>query len=175
MFVNLVTMALFFLQMYAIPPQKENWQGRVSRNLSMYDIAGPYILKDTPNRDAREMIEAEIREFIWSHWRERKLGRFTATFYNVEGERSNHQVFVEPARDGRWGVLINTRRILFTRRPKRGRTIPVTSQVLYQIVERIETRTAFAAVVVIADQQQRDPRSYLLRLRDIEKKNESFW
>jgi len=47
---------------------------------------------------------AELRGFLWDHWFSRRLGYVEATFYTIEGDRSEHVFFVEPGTDGRWRI-----------------------------------------------------------------------
>lgn len=49
------------------------------RDLRSYEKAGPFSIALNLDAQSRIKIEAEVREFVWEHWRERRLGYVTFT------------------------------------------------------------------------------------------------
>ena len=75
------------------------------RNFVNYEKFGPYtvnLLEDSSK------VDAELRSFLWSHWRERRLGYAIVTKYTVEEARPfKAKYFVEPEDgDGRWHIKL---------------------------------------------------------------------
>jgi hypothetical protein len=69
-----------------------------------YARAGPYHIY--PYEGEETKARAEIREFIWNHLANRKLGYLEATFYTKEGEPFTHFFFIEANSSGTWQIRV---------------------------------------------------------------------
>src|ERR1700742_528235 len=94
----------FTLRTQGSSPQHKN-----VRDESLYDRAGPYTLELGLAAQARADIEAQVREFLWSHWRQHRLGHVPVTQYSKEGEPSTPFYFVEHDEKGIWHVAVSIR------------------------------------------------------------------
>ena len=66
---------------------------------SYFDCRG-WISKE----DSRGVCEEnKIRDFIWSHWSENKLGYIRVTYNSVDALSTSH-IFIEPNNKGKWRV-----------------------------------------------------------------------
>src|SRR2546430_15438346 len=88
------------------------------RNFKMYERAGPYVLgRETPLVKEIPLMQASARDFLWRHWRERRLGFLTLISFSMEGLPTRLTYFVEPDKDGRWTIFIQTKTTLLGTRP----------------------------------------------------------
>lgn len=122
--------------------QETRWQEKQSRirDLNFYDKAGPYDLNFLPTKDAA--LRAEIRDFLWKHWVDQKLGYLVATFYNREGEPSTSSFYVEPDGTGVWHILVDVKRISYDRvRPRENPPRADALDYTVYTVERVKVTT----------------------------------
>src|ERR1044072_6802226 len=82
------------------------------RNLAAYDQAGPYSIDNEPPWEKREKMEAEIRGFLWGHWKDRRLGLVKATFFSLEGDYTASPFFVEPDAKGCWRITVESKSVI---------------------------------------------------------------
>ena len=54
------------------------------RELSKYDVIGPYKIVKFASGPKTDQLEAEIREFLWTHWRQHRRGPQRAIRTNRE-------------------------------------------------------------------------------------------
>src|SRR4030095_525617 len=52
---------------------------------------------------SHDPVLSKARQFLWQHWKNRRLGYLTLTGHSVDASSTSH-VFVEPDNDGRWRV-----------------------------------------------------------------------
>jgi hypothetical protein len=86
------------------------------RDLGRYETSGPYEIAVTLNGRAREAIDAEVRQFIWEHYRGHRLAYVNVIRYSKEGEPSASSYFVEPEENSNWHVRVEIHRRLIDRR-----------------------------------------------------------
>lgn len=146
--------------------QNKSLQQKKMRDLSLYEKVGPYNLELTIDAQARASKEAEIREFLWNHWQQRRLGQATVTRYSREGEPSTSSYFVEPDENGIWYIAVKIDRTLVDRGGSKGQHQESVEYDAY-FVERIEVpKDGLTARVPIPAAETRSPQSYLLALKD---------
>jgi hypothetical protein len=138
---------------------------KIRRDLASYDKAGPYEFDNELHpRDADKLL-GELREFLWKHWRERRLALITATFYTIEGDPTKSRYFVESDAKGIWRVRVDSESTISALLPKGKRPRHVSTQ--DDNVDRIEASSTSATnSVPIADAEVRLPQTYKLRLRN---------
>lgn len=151
------------------------------RDFSRYDKAGPYDVKLlAPNAAA---MRAEIRDFLWQHWSDRKLGCVVATFYSIEGEPSTGSYCVEPDEKGVWHIAVSVKRTFIDRVPSSNQaaTKKVNTDMLEYKADMLEYKAYYIDRVrvsangiekygVLAESEVCPPELYRLRLIDENKK-----
>ena len=139
-----------------------------SRDLSQYEVAGPYTIQSsTP---AADHLSGQLREFLWTHWRQHRRGTVVATHSYVDGS-ARTSYFVEPDKAGRWLI------VEYTDWPfpaKKQRTLP-TKRFSCAEFERVEPDPLHLPLVPIPDLEQRQPEMYLLHPICTKGKNAKLW
>lgn len=82
-------------------------QASKKRDINVYDDGGIAdfgwgVVSDHKIRGAR------LREFIWTHFNEKRRGHIKAAFYSFEGDPFYEHVFVEPNAKGDWRIVIES-------------------------------------------------------------------
>ena len=65
------------------------------------DKPGPYVIGNEKDRSKKE---AEVRSYLWHHWRQRIPGRLVVTWISKEGQESNATYVLEPDDHGTWRI-----------------------------------------------------------------------
>jgi hypothetical protein len=103
------------------------------RDLSRYDKIGPFNVP-VMGTDIN-IVQAKVRDFIWEHWQQRRLGYAVVTFHSKEGEPSTSHMFIEPDEKGIWHLSVRIERKLLNR--KLRKTINRTDSYKAYSIERI--------------------------------------
>ena len=136
------------------------------RDLRSYEKAGPFNIALNLDAQPRIKLEAKVREFVWEHWRKRRLGYVTFTKFSKEGEPSTSHLFVEPDEEGVWCVAIKIDRVVVERRGSKRRHGSSTEYIAYA-VERIEVPTSgLDEPILIPEADLKKPDLYRLVLKD---------
>jgi len=96
------------------------------RDLAVYDDGGmtDFGFRFMPDHKIRG---ARLRDFIWTHFNEKRLGHIKAAFYSIEGDPVYDHIFIEPDAKGTWQVLIDSEQhccwTYALERPRKRRTI----------------------------------------------------
>jgi len=101
------------------------------------DQAGPYVITNSDINTGKDRKKnAEIRSFIWEHWREKKPGRLVVKRYSKEGIPGTSTIVLDPDGKGAWSMRVSTHWP-----PTKGST-PEHDQSEYRVyvVRRIEPR-----------------------------------
>jgi hypothetical protein len=86
-----------------------------NRDLSRHDYGGAYTLR-LPRPDAEERTRiAEIRDFLWQHWKQRRAGYVDVTNYGIEGQKTMTRYIVEASKRGLWYVSVDMDAEVITR------------------------------------------------------------
>jgi hypothetical protein len=136
------------------------------RDVKRYDQAGPYVLDLKVGADARSKIEAQVREFLWGHWRRRRLGHLVFTAYSKEGEPSTSSYFVEPDQEGIWRIAVTIERRSVARGGMKGEWQKRYEYCAYSL-ERIEPPVdGLTPRALIPHDESRPPDGYRLVFKD---------
>lgn len=107
--IHLIT-ATIFLAFHVLQVQGDN-----DRDLSLYDNGGAYTLRlPRPDSEERKRI-AEIRDFLWQHWKQRRLGYIDVTNYGIEGQKAMSRYTVEASKRGVWYIAVDMEAEVITR------------------------------------------------------------
>ena len=136
------------------------------RDLSHYDVAGPFNLSFGQPPAERDRMEGRLREFLWTHWRQHRRGTVAATHQYVEGiVRTSY--FVEPDKQGRWVIVENTD---YPYSPRfKGLTFSCAE------FERVEPDLFRRPLVAIPITETREAEMYLLHPICSKGKNTKLW
>jgi len=156
---NVVVIASLFaglLTLAADPP----------RDLSQYDVAGPYEISYGQPSAEYERLRGQLREFLWTHWRQHRHGTVVATHQYVEGIiRTSY--FVETDKRSRWVIVEYTD---YPYLPKaRGERFSCAE------FERVEPDLLRRPLVAIPHTESRKPEMYLLHPICGKGKNTKLW
>jgi len=140
---------------------------KIRRDLASYDKAGPYEFDNELHPRDSDKLLGELREFLWNHWRERRLGLVTATFYTIEGDPTKTSYFVESDAEGVWRVRVDSDSTISALLPKGKKPRREITHDDYDNVERVEPSTTSAAdSKLIPDDEVRQPQTFKLRLKN---------
>lgn len=80
-------------------------QKQTRRDLSAYDDGGTANFSFQFFEDHKIRSE-RLRDFIWSHFSEKRFGHIKAALYSYHGDPTYHHIFIEPDAKGTWQVAI---------------------------------------------------------------------
>lgn len=81
--------------------------GSASRNMSVYEQSGPYVLSiDKPQTEWTRTLAA-VRQFIWIKFIKHQHASAKVTFINIEGQSNILEFFVEPGEKDNWIVSVD--------------------------------------------------------------------
>lgn len=147
--------------------QNKSSQQTAKHDPAPYDKAGPYSVGNELSPPARSRVVGEIRGFLWEHWKQRRVGRVTATFYTIEGDPTSSTFFIEPDTKGCWSIRVESVSTISALLPKGRRPRYETTKDSYDAVERIEAIGGSPATSTpIPEQDARQPQTYKLRLKN---------
>jgi len=157
---RLQTFAILVLLLFVLGGQFSFGQNRHKRDLTKYDNGGAFDFNwSVLNRHGQ--MASTVRDFVWEHWTNKRLGHVARTIYSIEGDPTAYHLFVEPDANQTWHVVMTYRSnccwYYGLEKPKRKRRIE-TGAVRFDIVERVPTA---------------EPEVYTLRLRRAGDKNNS--
>lgn len=139
------------------------------RDLSRYDLDGPYSLdRSFRHEEDQPVLEAAIRDFLWTRWCKRRLAHLSLVQYGLEGLGTRVWYFIEPDRENVWRLVVEQDITLPAVKPEAPEE-HVREWRRYEIylVERVpvEERNNPTASP-IADDDRRPPAEYRLRLKN---------
>jgi hypothetical protein len=144
-----------------------------ARDLSLYDLAGPYSL-DCSARHAEDqpILEAAIREFLWSRWQQRRLAHVAVVQYSLEGLPTRAWYFIEPDKHGVWHVVVEQDSTIPAFKPNSNEHQREAHRYEVYSLDRIGLYASEDAAS-IPDKDQRPSDKYKLRLKN--KSGELIW
>jgi hypothetical protein len=161
-----VTLAIVCLLGYVGLMQGNSLKQKGNRDLSSYDKAGPYVVRQNVSDPARSKLEAAVRQFVWEHWQKRRTGYVSITKYSKEGEPSTTHFFIEPENERVWRVAVSINRVVIDRRGAKRKRHEASTYNSY-FLERVEVPTSgLSQLVVLPESELREPKSYRLTLKD---------
>jgi len=145
------------------------------RELSKYDNGGAFDFAwDIAAQ--HDQMRAGLREFVWQHWREKRMGRVVAIFHSIEGDPTTYTFYVEPDVNG-WRVVseYETECCWFYAMDKKKRERKIERGVeIYDVVVRVANGNSGADVTKeIGESEPREPSGYRLRLGQASKRSNS--
>jgi hypothetical protein len=78
----------------------------------------------------------KVREFIWTHWKDKKLGFIKLTLYNNVGDPYQTTFFTEPNSSGKWVISYDVWGSQKNNPP--GKIREFTSSGIYESIDRID-------------------------------------
>ena len=147
------TLAVFLLLPFIFGGQSSFGQNRHKRDLTKYENGGAFDFRWSVAPDAHKRMASSVRDFIWEHWTNKRLGHVARTVYTIEGDPTTYHLFIEPDANQTWHLVMTYRSnccwYYGLGKPKRKRRIE-TGAARFDIVERVPTS---------------EPDGYILRLR----------
>jgi hypothetical protein len=159
---SVASLSLLLIMLFGQSVLAQNAQ---QRDLTRYDNGGTFDLSWKVGPQVHERMRPKLRNFLWAHWSQKRLGHVVAILYSVEGEPITHHLFVEPDKDGRWHVVseYESECCWFYAKEKRKRERGVE---FYDTVERIaQTKSGKGSWKIISEGTNRQPNTYWLHLR----------
>ena len=86
-----------------------------SDRFEKYDAGGAWVISRLAPATQAAKATADIRDFIWTHWREQRLGHLVVTWIDIEGEPSTFSFLIEPDKQGTWCVAVQVARTRVSR------------------------------------------------------------
>lgn len=143
------------------------------RNLSSYENGGEYKLEFNISETERAAAAGKVREFLWTHWKNKKLGFIKLTLYNLVEDPYQTTFYTEPDSSGRWVINYDVWGSQKDNPP--GKVREFTSSGVYDSIDRIEKATRPSNIeeenagkpgpVVIPFNSVRGRETYYLRLK----------
>ena len=140
------------------------------RDLARYDDGGTFDFNWGRGPEAHETMRPQLREFLWQHWNQKRLGRVIVTFYTLEGDPTTYHFYIEPDANGRWHVVseyVSECCWLYALEKKKRKRERKSGTAIYDMVERIEIGTW----KVLSGKDGQAPTMYQIRLGNMSDKN----
>ena len=128
------------------------------------DSGGPYEITNKDMLSGQNLQkEAEIRNFLWEHWSQRRPGSLVETKYSKEGVPTTMKFVLEADRGGLWGM-----RVHLHRPPARGAEAEYDDKkyTVYSMRRTEPYRGRESAVVFIPDETKLPGTAYRLVFYD---------
>jgi hypothetical protein len=152
-------------------------QNTKKRDFARYENGGTFDFSWSLGPKARERMKSEMREFLWEHWKQKRLAHVVATFYTIEGDPTTHNLYIEPDENGHWHVVSEYKREccwFYAMEKKKRKRERRKGTDIYDTVERIEEiKNGKVTWKVISDGYRRAPSVYRIRLRNAAENNSS--
>jgi hypothetical protein len=138
------------------------------RDLDRYDLDGPYSLdRSSRHVEDRPVIEAALREFLWTRWNKHRLAHVSVVQYSLEGFATREWYFVEPDPHGVWRIVVERDITLPGIKPEApGEHIRESHRYEIYFVDRVPNGEKSNSSAPLPDDDQRPAAEYKLRLRD---------
>lgn len=136
-----------------------------ARDLTKYDLSGPYSLDRNRHAEERPILDALIREFLWTRWEKRRLAHVALVRYNTEGLATREWYYVEPDKRGIWRIAIDEDITLRALKPNSNEQAREFHSYEAYSLERVDANNGEKAGQLIGDKEVREPETYRLRLK----------
>ena len=167
LFVSLLVTAILYLDVRDTAAQETK-----ARDLSRYEDGGTVDLSWDRGGAELEGSRSKLRNFLWEHWSQHRLGRIVSTIYSLEGDPTTISFYVEPDENGAWRVATEYERYCCWFYGMEGKERKrETGKGTYYIVERVvggrDAKAKEFRIVwsVIPAKEKRRSGTYALRLR----------
>ena len=137
-----------------------------NRDSFAYQQGGPFVTGNRTPHKTRQQVNAQIREFLWTHWIKRTRARMVKVSETKEGESATAKYYVEPDINDVWHVCVVVERALINRKNPFERIWRRDSYRASRI-DRVEVRdTGLSPYEIIPETDNRPPSRYRIVLRD---------
>jgi hypothetical protein len=136
------------------------------RLLEQYETEGPYSLdRSTRHEEDRPVVEARIRDFLWTQWHRRKLAYLIVVEYTLEGLATRTWYFVEPNHENIWRIVVEEDATLPGIDPKTEMHYRKRARYEVPTIARVEIAKEARSGQIIDADEMRSPDTYKLRLK----------
>ncbi|MBK8464433.1 MAG: hypothetical protein IPL32_01250 [Chloracidobacterium sp.] len=106
--MNILCKQVFLVVVLTLAMATAVFGQKPKRDITQYDN-GVHIEFGFGYRPA-ELTEfrAKLRDFIWTHFSEKRLGYIKTSSYSREGDSTIEEIFIEPDKKGVWRVVSNS-------------------------------------------------------------------
>lgn len=159
---------VILISVFVVASQDTAAEAGKVRDLSLYDLAGPYSLdRSIRHVEDQPIIEAAIREFLWTRWQRRRLGYLSVVHYSLEGLGTRRWYFIEPDKRGVWRIVVDEDITLPALKRGSAEHLRETHHYDLYAVERVEVeKKNDASALSIPEADTRFSEEYSLRLKD---------
>ena len=112
------------------------------RDLAKYDNGGSFKFSPTVPQNEQNEERTKIREFVWDHWTEKRLGYLSFVFWSAAEDPAGYDLYIEPDKSGSWAVTYDYERQCCVARTRQDLKIGIeinTGTLYYMSLERRET------------------------------------
>ena len=148
-------------------PKSLTLSGPVDPEASSMAQAGPYKVGNELNRAEREKVLSEIRSFLWEKLTHRESAQLRAIFYTIEGEPTSYDFRTESVNGNNWCIRAD---IVLEHPSQPHRKARKRDVIAHNYCEVF--RLDAVSGTRILDSENRDPKTYKLRLLDTSKPGE---
>jgi hypothetical protein len=146
------TLSKFVLSVVVLIVGSESFAHNHLRDLAQYEVAGPYQILAFSLTPEAANLDGQVREFLWTHWRQHRRGTVVATHQYVDAMVKT-SYYIEPDQHRRWLI------VEYTDYPY---TQIRTREFSCSEFERVEPDRLHLPLRVIPDSEPRKPEDYLL-------------
>lgn len=159
-----LSLIILFFGSFQVEAQSSLLKSSQKRDLSLYDKIGPFSMR---LGEINGPITSQLREFLWEHWLNKRLGYVQATRYSKEGDANSYSYFIEPGEDSIWHVVIIVTRTL-NNRMNPGKKPHIFNKLIVLSIERFEFPQDNKSLNKPIDKlDRRKADSYYIILRDV--------
>jgi len=157
-------------------PQNSDFGITRTRDTFRYKAAGTYKLEVEYDEEETLKNRATIRQFLWEHWRQQRLGYLELILFTAIRGVSHRSVFIEPDEKGVWQIVVERSIVVDPDKSIKQSVVYVPPQITFDVVERIEpTEDGTSPIVLIPENKRLKPNEYMLRLRNSRTGEEAIW
>jgi hypothetical protein len=136
-----------------------------TRDLARYDKGGTLVTDNTKSERTLSATKAKLRNFLWDHWSQRRLGVIVVSGVTMEGQPNTTSYFIEPGNNGTWRIALEIEREDFDLMKRTSEHRSERFSACH--VTRVEVpKDGGATRIVIPDPEPRESKSYRLVLKD---------
>jgi len=154
-----------------------------ARDLSQYDVIGPFTIDYVRSFRETEPMDAQVRDFLWSHWRQHRRGTVFVIRRYVDGA-FRLSYFIEPDQRGDWAIVQYTEDSFLPLRANKGIAaqglgvvqlyMPRSQMFSCTQFERVEPDRPRLPLIRIPESETRKAERYLLH-PTCSKEDENLW
>lgn len=180
--ILILTFALAFLTnvpntSVVLSQSNELLTNKLTPDLSLYDQGKTYDFSWGKPKTLRAERE-EFRDYLWQQWSKQRRTKVTTTFYTIEGDPTTHTYYIEPDKNGRWHIFVESESdccwFYAMQKPEKKREHRKFNAI-YTDLERVQAvqdkNGLFLKWEVISTDKELSSQSYMLRLRNADEES----